>query len=143
MLPATERSSRLLVASLLAAAVAALVALPLPWHQREIPGPRAGLELVNGLTDAPWLIAIAAICLLFALRFLLTFPGFYTKWLVTLFALAVVLAMSGNSIGAQSAASQLNSHWTAFNGSGFFLGVAVVPLVLLAVILAWRTANPL
>ena len=123
------------------AAVSAAVAMPFPWHHRIAPGPIARIEVVRGIDGASWLIVIAAVCLLFAARFVMRRPGFYVKWALTITAFVALLGVCADYIDDQARAGEINS--AAYSGPGFYLGVAVVPIVIAAVVVAWRNADPL
>jgi hypothetical protein len=127
---------------LLAAAVA-LASLPLAWHQREVPGPRAILRIVSGFDVANWLVVVAVIYVLLGARFFFRYPGFYTKWTVLFVALATTIGIFADYIDAESRAAQMNSNSTGYNGPGFYLAAALVPVMIAATILVWRAADPL
>jgi hypothetical protein len=134
---------RRVAAVFLLAAALALASLPLAWHQREVPGPLVILRIASGFDVAGWLVAVAVICALLGARFFFRFPGFYSKWAVIILALATTAGIFADYIDAESRAAQMNSNTTAYNGPGFYLAAVLVPVMIAAAILVWRTADPL
>lgn len=134
---------RRVAAVLLLAAVVALISLPLAWHQKEVPGPRVVFRIAPGFEVAPWLAAIAVICVLLCVRFIVQSPGFYTKWIVLFVALATTIGIFGDYVDAQSKAAQMNPSSSPYDGPGFYVGVALVPIMIAVTVLAWRDADPL
>jgi hypothetical protein len=125
------------------ATIVALAALPLGWHQREVAGPRAAFRIVTGFDVVSWLVVIALICTLLGARFFFRSPGFYTKWTAMFVALATTIGIFSDYIDAESRAAQPNPNATPYNGPGFYLGIALVVVLIVATVLAWRTAEPL
>jgi hypothetical protein len=136
-------SRRRVAAVFVLAAAVAFASLPLAWHLREVPGPRVIFRIASGFEVASWLVVIGAICLLLGARFFFRSPGFYTKWAVTFAALATTIGMSGDYIDSESRAAQLNPNSTPYDGPGFYLAVALVPVMIVATVLTWRAADPL
>lgn len=132
------RPSPVLPAVLLAGALVALVSMPLPWHHHDIPA--HGYTIVYGYQGANWLVVVAALCVVFAVRFLLMSPGFYAKWAVTIVAFLTTLGMYGDYVDSQDNAAQI--FVKMYSGPGFYLGVALVPVLIAAAVMTWRTALP-
>ena len=132
------RPAPLLPCLLLAVTVIALAAMPLPWHHHDIPA--EGYTIIYGIQGANWLVVIAAVCALFASRCFRIAPGFYAKWAISIIAFVVTLGMYADYLDSQDNAAQIFVR--VYNGPGFYLGVALVPVILAAAVTAWRTALP-
>jgi uncharacterized membrane protein YfcA len=100
-------------------------------------------RVVTGFDVASWLAAIAMICTILGAWFFFRYPGFYTKWTVLFIALVTTIGIFADYIDAESRAAGLNPNSTPYNGPGFYVGVALVPVMIAATVLVWRAADPL
>ena len=129
----------LVPALLIGSATAIAISMPLAWHHREIPGPRAGLAVVHGYEIASWLIVAALLEIIFASRFHWRGFGYYGKWLLTILACLVTLAMFADYVDSGNRAAQLNM--AGYYGPGFYVGLAATALLIVSVPAAWRTRD--
>jgi len=100
-------------------------------------------RVVTGFDIASWLAAIAVICAFLGARYLFRYPGFYTKWTMFFVALVTTIGIFADYIDTESRAARLNPNSRPYNGPGFYVGVALVPVMIAATVLVWRAADPL
>jgi hypothetical protein len=136
-----ETPTRLLPAVLILTAVIAAVSMPLPWHHRVLPGPFLRIVVVRGIDVASWLIVIAVICILAAARFAKRRPGFFGRWFVPFVAFATAIGVYADYLDAQGRSGALNM--PAYMGPGFYLGVGLVPVLIVAAVLSVRHGDSL
>jgi hypothetical protein len=119
---------------LVVVAVLDAVSMRLAWHRRVVPGD--GLRLVRGIESANWLIVVAALAFLFAMRFFWSTPGTLARWLMMITAFAIVMGMYADYVDWGDRAAQLNVQ--AYYGPGFFVGLAAAAMFISVTVLAWR-----
>ena len=116
------------------------LSMPLAWHHLMLEQPVGAIRVINGIDGASWLIVIAVVALYLLVRVLLKRAGFYTKWLMTLTSLVLVIGMFADYIDWQSRASQIQGldYKPAYFGPGFFVALAGAALFITANVLLWR-----
>ena len=128
------RASRPLAAVLALAASLALLSMPLPWHHLIIPA--APFRVVSGLSAASWLLVVAAASVAVAVRTAMAPPGFAMSCAITVLAFCTTLGVYVDNFNWSAQAASLYA--TAYDGPGFFLGVATAALTIAASIVSWR-----
>jgi hypothetical protein len=133
-------STRLLPLALGLVAVAAAVAMPLPWHHQQVPqfvyyGPPV-TQVVHGFDTANWLIVVAAVALALAVR---TFVRVFRppiKWWVSVMAFATVNGMIIDYIdwSLRTGSATVPTYY----GPGFFVALGAAVLTIAATVLVWR-----
>ncbi|HXZ99827.1 MAG TPA: hypothetical protein VEK76_05705 [Candidatus Binatia bacterium] len=135
------RSSRLLLPPLLLLACAGYTAaLGLPWHRRFVVPPGAW-ETVRGIDAETWLVAAAAVCLMWAALFLVKRPGFFSKVAMALTTLLLLTVMISDYFDWKAATAAANN--ALYCGPGYYLAFGSAGVVLLGTVLAWLWAEPL
>ena len=130
-----------LLATLAATVLLFAASMPLPWHHRVFQGSTA-FVVVHGIEGDNWLIAMALIALVVLVRVVRDQVGAYTRWLMNLASLALLIGMFADYIDWQSRAVQrqqtaldyVPSYW----GPGFYLALAGTALFIVANVLLWR-----
>ena len=133
-----SRRIHLLPALLLGAVLLFAGSMPLPWHHRM---PAVGAPIVvHGIEGANWLLGVVLIALIVLARLLLDRAGFYTKWLMTLTSLLLLIGMFSDYIDWQSRAAQRQGpvFLPAYFGPGFFLALGGTVLFVAGNVLIWR-----
>ncbi len=134
---APRRASLFIPASLGLAVVAAVAAMPLAWHHLHIPGD--SFALVNGLTSASWLLAVAVAALVLAIRASLAAPGLGLRWAITVLALITINGMFFDYFDWSTRGVSL--YVAPYYGPGFFVGLVSAALTAVAAILVWRARD--
>jgi hypothetical protein len=139
----TLRATRPLPAALVLAAVAMAVAMTLPWHHLVVPaegysGPPTTV-VVNGLNASSWLLAIAAVEVVLAIRTYVAASSSVVKWVVTALAFVSVMGMFGDYIDWSLRGVSLTVK--PYYGPGFFLALGGAALAVVAAGLAWRVPD--
>ena len=127
----------LLVAMALPIALFA-VSMPLPWHH--FMPPTGGVTVVRGIDGASWLIVMSVIALYLLVRAVLDRAGWYTRWLMNITSLMLLIGIFSDYIDWQSRAAQrLGLDFIpAYFGPGFFCALAGVLIFIVANVLLWR-----
>jgi hypothetical protein len=139
----TLRATRPLPAALVLAAVALSVAMALPWHHLMVPaevysGPPTTV-VVNGINASSWLLMIAAVEVVLAIRTYVAASSAVVKWVVTGLAFVSVMGMFGDYIDWSLRGVSLTVK--AYYGPGFFLALGGAVLAVVAAGLAWRVPD--
>jgi hypothetical protein len=139
----TVRAAPLLPTSLVLAATAVSVAMTLPWHHLVVPsevysGPPT-IVVVNGLNASSWLLAVAAVEVVLAIRTYLAASTSVVKWVVTGLAFVSVMGMFGDYIDWSLRGVSLTVK--PYYGPGFFLALGGAVLAVVAAGLAWRVPD--
>jgi hypothetical protein len=133
--------SRPLAAALTLAAVTAAAAMPPVWHHLLVPNPSfygpPTLEVFNGVSADSWLIAVAVIAALLAVRTYRHPPSSGVKLALTVLAAATVNGMFIDYFDWSRRG--VSASMPAFYGLGYFLGLGCAALLVLAAVIAWRT----
>lgn len=137
------RATRLLPASLLLAAVAAVASMPLPWHHLMVPaqvysGPLT-VEVIHGLDTANWLFGVAVVAVALAVRTYLAPPSIAVKWILITLAFVTVSGMVIDYFDWSLRGVSVTVK--PYYGPGFFLALCAAPLTVVAVLLAWRVPD--
>jgi hypothetical protein len=127
------RPVRLLVVPLVAAVGLLLASMRLPWHHHVVPA--AGYTVIYGIQGASWLLVVAALCTIWAIRFWILPPGWWARWLLTIMTVLLGIGMFADYVDAQTRASQL--YVQAYFGPGFYVGLAGTGFVVIANVLLW------
>jgi hypothetical protein len=120
--------------SLLAAAALLICSMPLPWHHRVVPA--GGYTVIDGIRGASWLLVVAAILVGVVFRLLARPPGYYVLALLAVASFAAFIGMYADYVDDQDRAAQL--YVAAYVGPGFFVALAALPALVLALVRAWR-----
>ena len=95
--PSAPRPAGLLAAVLAVVPVVCGAAMPLVWHHLTVPNPAYSgppiVEIIHGTDTGSWLIAVAALAVVLAVRALRDAPGLVGIWVVTALAVATVDGM--------------------------------------------------
>jgi hypothetical protein len=139
----TLRATRLLPTTLILAAAAAAVAIPLPWHHLLVPaqvysGPLSA-EVINGLDTASWLLVVATAELVLAIRTYAAAASTTVKWTLTVLAFATVMGMFVDYFDWSLRGVSLTVQ--PYYGPGFFLALGGAALTVVAAVLAWRVPD--
>jgi hypothetical protein len=115
--------------------------MPLVWHHLTVPNPGYSgppvVEMIHGTDTATWLIAVAALAVVLAVRALHDAPGPVGTWVVTALALATADGMFIDWFDWSTRGVSLSVQ--AYHGPGFFVGLACAAVVVAAAVVAWRT----
>jgi hypothetical protein len=130
--------TRWLPAALTLAALTLAAAMPLGWHHLTA---AAALvyrlpTAVSGLDDGSWLLLVAVVAVVLAIRNLAARPGLRSKWLISVLAFATVNGMVIDYIDWNSRG--VSQYVRPYYGPGFFVAVGGAALLVLAAVLAWR-----
>jgi hypothetical protein len=139
----TLQATRLLPTTLILAAGAVAVAMPLPWHHLLVParvysGPLTA-EVINGLDTANWLLVVAAVEIALAIRTCAAASSPSVKWAITVLAFATVMGMFIDYFDWSLRGVSLTVQ--PFYGPGVFVALAGAALTVVAAVLAWRVPD--
>jgi hypothetical protein len=139
----TLRATRALPAALVLAAISLSLAMPLPWHHIVVPaevysGPPTTV-VVNGINASSWLLAIAAVEVVLAIRTYVAASSSVVKWVVTGLAFVSVMGLFGDYIDWSLRGVSLTVK--PYYGPGFFLALGGALLAVVAAGLAWRVPD--
>ena len=139
----TLRATRALPAVLVLAAVALSVAMTMPWHHLVVPaevysGPPTTV-VVNGINASSWLLVLAAVEVVLAIRTYVAASNAVVKWVVTGLAFISVMGMFGDYIDWSLRGVSLTVK--PYYGPGFFLALSGAALAVVAAGLAWRVPD--
>ena len=139
----TLHVTRLLPAALVLAAGALAVAMTLPWHHLVVPADvysgQPTTKVVNGLGASSWLLIVAAMEVVLAIRTYLAVSSAVVKWVVTGLAFVSVMGMFGDYIDWSLRGVSLTVK--PYYGPGFFLALVGAVLAVVAAGLAWRVPD--
>jgi hypothetical protein len=117
--------------------------MPLPWHHIVVPaevysGPPTTV-VVNGINASSWLLAIAAVEVVLAIRTYVAASSSVVKWVVTGLAFVSVMGLFGDYIDWSLRGVSLTVK--PYYGPGFFLALGGALLAVVAAGLAWRVPD--
>jgi hypothetical protein len=134
LLWAPTKPRRWLVVPLVVAIGLYVAAMRIPWHHQLIRG-GSTYTVVYGINSESWLLAVAAIAVLFAVRFFVERPGGYSRFVLTFVAFLTVIGIYGDYVDWQDRAAQSNNE--AYFGPGFYVGLAGTGALVAAAALTW------
>ncbi len=130
---AAYRPRLLAVGGLVAVAILYASSMSLRWVGVVTPG--GAYVIVDGLREANWLLAIAAIVLGLALRLYVAPPGGFIRFALLLVNFLVLLGLYIEYIDNLGRAE--SDTFTPYLGPGFFLALGTTALLIAATILGW------
>jgi hypothetical protein len=141
--PTPERPARSVAAGLALAAVLAAAAMPLVWHHLTVPNPAfygpPTLEIIHGSDTSNWLIAVAVLAALLALRTRAYAPGSGVTWAITWLAFATVNGMFIDYLDWSRRGVSL--YVQPYYGPGFYIGLVCLAVLIATAIMAWRAPS--
>jgi hypothetical protein len=128
------RPRRLGIAALLVTAAAYACSMPLEWAG--VITPTGAYAIVDGIRIANWLLGIAVVVMVVAVRLIFVPPGSYVRALTVGLDVLTVFGLIIEYFDNQGRAESLTV--PAYFGPGYFLAFAATALLIVATALSWR-----
>jgi hypothetical protein len=122
------------IAALLVTAVAYVCSMPLEWAG--VITPSGAYSIVNGFRIANWVLGIAAVVLVVAVRLIFVPPGSYVRALTVALDVLAVFGVIIEYFDNLGRAESLTV--AAYFGPGYFVAFAATALLIVATVLCWR-----